>query len=202
MDVTQYVPLLRTDRAVIYERPLRGKGALPSDPWNTNMWPQRTSSSFYWHRTVYVWQKLCCRAACVVVVVVVEKSWRACWPGTSLCVAGAERQGGVLLSLCSLAWRKEAVEVRSRKKEKEVPLQLSECEGDLRLVSSSRLSGFSNVGPGSLSSRVIFTVIILSEEETFLCQTLLLCVYCCVSAHFSFRNSQKILSCSRHVSRF
>lgn len=93
--------------------------------------------------------------------------------------------------------------VGSREKEKEVPLQLSECEGDLRLVSSSRLSGFSNAGPGSLSSRVILTVIILPEEETFLCQTVLFCVYfrLCVYIPFSFKNSQKLLSYS-HVGSF
>lgn len=68
------------------------------------------------------------------------------------------------------------MEVGSREKEKEVPLQCSECEGDLGLVSFSRVSQFCNAGPGSLSSRVIFIVIILSEEETFLCQTVLFCV--------------------------
>lgn len=47
-----------------------------------------------------------------------------------------------------LAWRKEAVEVGSREKEKEVPLQHSQCEGDLRLVSSFRLSLSFNAGPG------------------------------------------------------
>lgn len=60
------------------------------------------------------------------------------------------------------------MEVGSREKEKEVPLQHTECEGDLRLVSSSRLSQFSNAGPGSLSSRIILKVTVLSEEETFL----------------------------------
>lgn len=69
-----------------------------------------------------------------------------------------------------LAWRKEAVEVGRREKEKEVPVQRSECEGNLRLVSSSRLFQRSNASSGSLSLRVIFTVIILSEEEKFLCR--------------------------------
>lgn len=45
-------------------------------------------------------------------------------------------------------------------------LQHSECEEDLGLVSFSRVSQFCNAGPGSLSSRVIFIVIILSEEES------------------------------------
>lgn len=45
-------------------------------------------------------------------------------------------------------------------------LQHSECEEDLGLVSFSRVSQFYNAEPGSLSSRVIFIVIILSEEES------------------------------------
>lgn len=76
----------------------------------------------------------------------------------------------------------------SREKEKEVPLQHSECDGGLRLVSSSRLSQFSDAGPGSLSSRVIFTVIILSEEETFVCN---FCVCIGVCHDLPFKNSQK-----------
>lgn len=79
------------------------------------------------------------------------------------------------------------MEVGSREKEKEVPLQHSECEGDLRLVSSSRLSQFSNAGPGSLCSRVIFTVIILSEEEAFFvpdCVILCVCIGMSVCTRF------------------
>lgn len=60
-------------------------------PWNTNMWPQQTSSSFYWHHAVYVWHTLCS-------VVVVEKSWCVCvcWPGTSVfvCVCVCQRGKG------------------------------------------------------------------------------------------------------------
>lgn len=59
-----------------------------------------------------------------------------------MCVCGPGRKAGrsIVVPVTLLAWRKEAVEVGSREKEKEVPLQRSECEGDLRLVSSSRLS--------------------------------------------------------------
>lgn len=81
-----------------------------------------------------------------------------------------DRKAGRSIVVPVLFWlegRKEDMEVGSGEKEKEVPLQHSECQGDLRLVSSSRVSRFSNAGPGSLSSRVIFTIIILSEEETF-----------------------------------
>lgn len=71
--------------------------------------------------------------------------------------------------------------MRSREKSrKEVPLQRSECEGDLRLVSS--LQTLSNAGSGSLSPRVIFIDIILSGEETFLCQfESTVCVCVCVA---------------------
>lgn len=76
------------------------------------------------------------------------------------------------------------MEVRSRDAEKEVPLQHGECEGDLGLVSpfqSLWVFLFSNAGPGSLSSRVMFIVIVLSEEETVLCRAVCLCVFWCVS---------------------
>lgn len=75
------------------------------------------------------------------------------------------------------------MEVGSGEREKEVPLQHSECQGDLRLVSSSRVSQFSNAGPGSLSSRVIFTIIILSEVETFLSQIVFVCSCVCLYRH-------------------
>lgn len=74
------------------------------------------------------------------------------------------------------------MEVGRREKEKEVPVQHSECGGNLRLVSSSRLFQLSNASSGSLSLRVIFTVIILSEEEKFLCQ-FRVCLCVCMQFH-------------------
>lgn len=90
----------------------------------------------------------------------VEKSWCACWPGTSVC--GRGRKAGRSIVVSVLFWPegrkpwKWGVESRRKK------CHSSECEGDLRLVSSSRISQLSNVGSGSLSPRVIFRDIILS----------------------------------------
>lgn len=78
-----------------------------------------------------------------------------------------------------LAWRKEDVEVGSGEKEKEVALQHSECEGDLGLVSSSRVSQFSNAELRSLSVRVIFTSSFCLKRKEILCKTMQ-CIHVCV----------------------
>ena len=83
------------------------------------------------------------QSACVML----EKSCVVCPHGLGkvcLCVCVAREKGReeYCCSCALLAQRKEDMEVESREKEKEVPLQHSECEGDLRLVSSSRVSVF------------------------------------------------------------
>lgn len=94
------------------------------------MRPQPTSSGFYWHQTVYVWQNLC-RAP--------DKRdagaglfFRGGEVGACVRVLTRDECVFCMAEHCCprspLARRKEAVEVGSREKEREVALQHSECE--------------------------------------------------------------------------
>ncbi len=107
VDVTQYFTLFCTDRAVIYGSTSGRKEFYPLTPEKltcdlSGLPPVFIGSAlFMFGRIRVVTQIEGCRAACVVV----EKSWCVCWCGTSVracvCVARAERQRGVLLSLHS-----------------------------------------------------------------------------------------------------
>lgn len=71
------------------------------------------------------------------------------------------------------------MEVGSGEKEKEVALKHSECEEDLNLVSSSRVSQFFQCRALTITLKSNFYSIILFDEETILCQTTQ-CINVCV----------------------
>lgn len=119
MDVTHYFTLFCNDRIV--GRP-QGERVSPSEPLNNSMWPELTSFSFYWQCAVYVWGNLHCASDRGMLTSVVERFRCGCRP-VCVCVwPGHMGMEEYCYAYALLAWRKEAVEVGSRKKEKDMLL--------------------------------------------------------------------------------